>query len=356
MAKRRRLSAPDAAQISVLNDPLEPPRRPSVAPIAQVAADVATRAAEDAVEARRTAAAAQVAAENWRAAEAEGRIAESISLGAIDVDHLTRDRVALDVDALKELTASIRDHGLRTPIDVVRLAGSTPRYGLISGWRRLHALRALFAETGDARFGAALAFVRTPATAADAYVAMVEENEIRADLSHYERGRIAVVAAGQGAYSSVEAAVAGLFASGSKAKRSKIRSFALIHEALGDLLSCGPQLGERLGLKIAQHLKEGGPSALRRHLGDGAPRPPADEIAVLEAFVADSGAPKDCASAEEMRAPPPPARQWRVAKGVTLTARPGASGATLEVKGAVLDEAVVERVVSVIQEALDADR
>ena len=60
-----------------------------------------------------------------------------------------------------------------------RSSGALP-YGLISGWRRLTALQALHAETGEARFATVQALVRRPETAADAYVTMVEENEIRA--------------------------------------------------------------------------------------------------------------------------------------------------------------------------------
>ena len=53
----------------------------------------------------------------------------------------------------------------------------------------------------------------------DIYLDMVEENEIRANLTHYERGRIASVAVGQGVFADIDAAVNHLFASASKAKR-----------------------------------------------------------------------------------------------------------------------------------------
>jgi ParB family chromosome partitioning protein len=355
MARRRRLTAPDAAQISVLGD--DPPlARSGVAPIAQVASDAANRAAEDALEARVAAAASNAAAERWRAAEAEGRVAHSVPLGAIDTDHLPRDRVALEPAAMSELIASIRAYGLRTPLELVRLSEDPTRYGLISGWRRLHALRALFAETGEARFGTALALVRTPPTAADAYVAMVEENEIRADLSHYERGRIAVVAAGQGAYASVEAAVAGLFASGSKAKRSKIRSFALIHEELGDLLTAGSSLGERLGLRVAQRLKEGGAPALRRSLGDGAQRTAEEEMALLEALTDEAVPPRPEPRTAAASAPQPAARRWSLGGGGSLTARASSDGATLTLKGRPIDEAALDRVVAAIEAALASER
>jgi ParB family chromosome partitioning protein len=40
-----------------------------------------------------------------------------------------------------------------------------------------------------------LALIRRPETSADAYLAMVEENEIRAGISFYERARLAAEAA-----------------------------------------------------------------------------------------------------------------------------------------------------------------
>ena len=146
-----------------------------------------------------------------------------------------------------------------------RIWGSR-RFGLISGWRRLTALRALHMETGEARFAKVLALLRSPGDRADAYIAMVEENEIRAGLSHYERARVAARAAGQGAFGSPEAAVDALFASGSRARRSKIRAFLRIHEALDDVLGFPTALPERLGLKLADALKAGQGPDLRTGL------------------------------------------------------------------------------------------
>jgi ParB family chromosome partitioning protein len=71
-----------------------------------------------------------------------------LPLAEIDEDSLIRDRTALDADALTELRLSIAVSGLRMPIEVYELAEprGPHRYGLISGFRRLAAVRAL-AET-----------------------------------------------------------------------------------------------------------------------------------------------------------------------------------------------------------------
>lgn len=85
-----------------------------------------------------------------------------------------RDRIGLDAAEMAPLVESLRTRGQQTPVEVVALEGG--RYGLISGWRRVQALRRLCAETGDAaRFGTVLALLRQPRDAAEAYVAMVEE-------------------------------------------------------------------------------------------------------------------------------------------------------------------------------------
>ena len=62
------------------------------------------------------------------------------------------------------------------------------------------ALKSLHAETGEPRFATVQALVRRPDTVADAYVTMVEENEIRLGLSHYERARVAALATARGVF------------------------------------------------------------------------------------------------------------------------------------------------------------
>lgn len=79
---------------------------------------------------------------------------------------------------MASLKASIRSCDQQMPIEVVALGNG--RYGLISGARRLAALSALHAETGEARFATVKALLRPIKAAPKSYLAMVEENEIRA--------------------------------------------------------------------------------------------------------------------------------------------------------------------------------
>jgi hypothetical protein len=177
------------------------------------------------------------------------------------------------------LKASIAERGQQVPVDVVDLGQG--RYGLISGWRRVQALRELHAETGEARFGDVLAVLRRPATAAEAYLSMVEENELRVGLSYYERAQVAARASDAGVFDGSHAAIAALFPTASKAKRSKIASFVKVHFGLGDLLRYPWEIGERLGLRLAQALAEGQGGALRRALSSGDADSPEAEARLL---------------------------------------------------------------------------
>lgn len=261
MAKRKRLTPANPNFLSSEEDavkadlppedletkgyPLRVARRPARAkpPIAQVAGEASAEAALSEL------------AESMRQARDEGRLVQVLALAEVDTGHLVRDRISADEEELSALIESLRARGQQTPIEVVdRGEGQSPRYGLISGWRRLAALGRLAQE--DAKFGRVLALVRAPKSASEAYVAMVEENEIRVGLSYYERARIAVKAVEQGVYPDLKAALNGLFANVSRAKRSKIKSFTQIVEALDGQLRFPTAIGERLGLELAKRLED----------------------------------------------------------------------------------------------------
>jgi ParB family chromosome partitioning protein len=245
MAKRKRLTPALAAGYEEAE--MIYPRYPdgvahnfTRAPVAQVAGDIATRAALDEL------------ATELAAAREGGRMVLDLPLEAVEAGHLVRDRMRHDPEEMAALKASLAARGQQTPVEVVALGAG--RFGLISGARRLAALAALHAETGEARFGRVLALARTPDNAQAAYVAMVEENEVRADLSFYERGRMVAEAARLGLYADAQAAVRALFASAAPAKRSKILVFTALHEALGGHLRFPTAIPEKLGLALAAAL------------------------------------------------------------------------------------------------------
>ena len=285
MAKRKRLSPanPDIFGAEGARAPevkSMPGRAAHAAPIAQVAGEAAARAAlsdlADAVE----------------DARAHGLMIEVLPLDAVDPGYLVRDRLVQDSDEMAALMDSLRARGQQTQIEVVRLprSGPGPSHGLISGWRRLSALRQLHEQTGEDRFASVRALVVRPETAQDAYVAMVEENEIRVNLSHYERARIALKAVQEGVYPSPRAALQGLYGTTTRSKRSKIGSFIGLVEALDGVLEHPAAISEKLGLALARRLSEdpGLADRLKTSLR-GEPRPrPADEMRIIASALAQA--------------------------------------------------------------------
>ena len=273
MAKRKRLEMPEGAFPADLETKsMAPPVTRARMPIAEVAGEVANRSAlEEVVQA-------------MTEAEAEGRVVKKRPVAQVLVHHLSRDRLVLAADEMEALMASIAERGQQTPIEVVRTSGG---YGLISGLRRIEALRRLGRTE-------VLAFVRRPESSREAYRAMVEENEIRAGLSFYERANIAVAAVNQRVFPDVQAAIRGLFANAPKAKRSKIGTFAVLKEKVGGSLSFPTAIPEHLGLAIVKAV-EADPAAAGRisaALRTTPPADPAEERRVIETALKGQGAPK----------------------------------------------------------------
>ena len=314
MAKRKRLTpaevnAPETGTTAALETKSFPSYPLGVAPtvnhrppIAQVAGDAATQAALDAVT------------DELRSAKVEGRMVQSIALDLIDVDHLVRDRMTHDAAEMAALRSSLRARGQQTPIEVLEVGQG--RYGLISGWRRLCALKDLFEETKEARFSHIQALIKRVDTVSDAYIAMVEENEIRADLSFYERARLAAEAVRLKLYPNTGQAVQGLFVRASAAKRSKIGSFIVVHDALGDALRFPTAIPERLGLALAGALQKdaGFGPRLRDALRKTPPQDATDERSRLERALRKGAAAKPAQKGSE---------KAEVASGVFLEARQG---------------------------------
>ncbi|WP_264214785.1 ParB/RepB/Spo0J family partition protein [Leisingera thetidis] len=248
MAKRKRLSPAQSGFLTAApagKPALGGPSSVGAAPIAQVASDASAQAALQELSG---------VLENARA---RGLMIEELPLAAIDENHLVRDRIEQDEEELQSLMASIRARGQQTPAEVVPLedtfGGRT--HGLISGWRRLTALRRLYEETSDPQFATLKALVIRPDSAEDAYVAMVEENEIRVNLSHYERARIAVRACREGVFTRRKYALQALFGNATRPKRSKIGSFVTLVEALDAVLFHPTAISEKLGLALVRAIE-----------------------------------------------------------------------------------------------------
>lgn len=350
MAKRRRLIAPDVSELEKLEEGFaaKPSANPFetksvVPPIAQVAGEAASLNSMTGVTDRVALARDQGDAARWREAEQDGLVVQMLAIADIDQDFIRRDRLVDDAEAMAELQASITENGLRAPIEVARTDAG---YGLISGFRRLQAYRALAAETES--FAQIPAFVREADAGQAAYVSMVEENEVRANLSHYERGRIAVLAAGQGVFPTVEAAVDALFGAASKAKRSKVRSFAKVHEALGDLLLYPTGLTEKAGLALATALRDGYQGQLREALAGATPEDAKSEWGLLQKAVKGASS----VTRDKARGGRPqeitriPSRD--LPKGGALSAEVSSDGLRIELKGRVINADTAEQILKMI--------
>ena len=246
-----------------------PRRRPGPMGVAgREVAETVVAATEAQVEARRRNA---EEARAWRAAREEGRVLVRVPLEDVATDDLPRDRLGLAAlagsEEMEELKASIRARGQREPVELYRDAAG--RLQLKKGWRRLSALKALKAETGEARFAEILARVDEGgagqgADAAEAaarvalYVDMVEENAVREDLTFAEMASLALAAAAdpRAGLASPEEAVARLYGALARMKRSNIRRFVTLMAALGDALPWPKAIGRDLGANVGRRLEE----------------------------------------------------------------------------------------------------
>ena len=345
MAKHRRLETPGAAELADIEAGFAAKPVTDMlgigAPIAQIAADVARQGQQLTTAARVAMAQDATDAGAWRTAVAQGRVVTDLPLDSIDAEHLIRDRMIVDSTELEELAASIRMNGLRLPIEVV--AKPDGRYGLVSGWRRLTVLQQL--RDHGAGGSSIKAIIRAPYEAGAIYTAMVEENELRSPLTPYERGRIAVLAAQQGAFASAEQAIDSIYAAASKAKRSKIRSFALVHEELGDMLRFPTDLSERNGLRLAFALREGFAPALRSALLGTQIGGPVLEWAALEPIVRAAEATERTLDRSNRPRPPfarPSGQPRRLGNGVTMERILHADGYSIRLRGDLVDVEMVD--------------
>lgn len=223
------------------------------------AASSAQGSSEALVEQRRQNA---IDARDYRDARAEGRVLIPLPLDQVDCSDLPRDRLDLAgaalSDEMDELRSSIRERGQREPIEVFRTREG--HYELKKGWRRLTALRQLFTETGDERFGVVIARVSmAEEDRVDLYIDMVEENVIRQDLSFAEMAQIAIALAADphAGIADAEAAVGRLYRSLHKVKRTYIRSFVSLLTSLGGGLPFPKALPRDLGVEVSRALGDG---------------------------------------------------------------------------------------------------
>ncbi len=177
---------------------------------------------------------------------------QNIPLNEIDTTTLPRDRTIIDADAQQELQTSIAQNGLRLPIEVYPIKTG---YGLISGYRRLTAIQTLSETTKDSKYTTITALIRTPKNRQEALAAMVEENEVRQNLSPWERARIIITAHDAGIFDSITTALTTLYPQISRQKRSKLRAITEVIEVLDGHLIDPEQLTQNQLIRLANILR-----------------------------------------------------------------------------------------------------
>jgi ParB family chromosome partitioning protein len=220
-----------------------------------------------------------------------------IPLTEIHATALTRDREGLDPEPLRELRLSIAANGLRQPIEVYALPepveknGHPRRYGLISGLRRLMAFEENHDLTGDPRYATIPAFLRPRGTLAEALATMVEENEIRAGLSPWERGRIAWLAQRQEIFPTIEEAVLRLYPMASRMKRARLSAVAQVVEEFNGVLTNPETLSLRQCLRIATALQAGFGEVIHTALEESKPDNPQAQWKLLAPILTEAETP-----------------------------------------------------------------
>ncbi len=268
-----------------------------------------------------------------------------IPLTDIADDTLPRDRTALDPDALAELQASIAASGLRTQIEVFPIEGDTP-FALISGYRRLAAFRALNEANKSGDYAQIEATIRQPADLAAVLHAMVEENDIRADTSHWERAAIAVATHHQGFFDTIDAAIAALYPHARRQKRAKIRAIAEVVEALEGILKDPETLTERRLLRIGNVLRLGWGEIVETALEESRARTAPEQWQILAPILEEA---ETLVITGRSTAPQSPKRLSRPHPGVTIRRERTRHGFLFHVTGHKASSALTNEILEQIE-------
>jgi len=230
-----------------------------------------------------------------------------IPLSEIDVDALPRDRNVTEAAPMADLEHSVATAGLRQPIEVweLRSPRAPLRYGLLSGFRRLSACRA----QGHSMIPA---FQRSPSSIPEVMADMVAENEVRIQITPWEKGRFSLAAVNEGHSDTPDAAVAALYPVRSRQTRARLRSFALVAEALEQHLSSPERLSSRQMERLAAALRTGWEKMIAATLAPLRTASPEGQWAALQPLLAESR------SDEPAPANPRPRRLLYLKQGLTI--------------------------------------
>ncbi|NBZ86581.1 ParB/RepB/Spo0J family partition protein [Stagnihabitans tardus] len=267
-----------------------------------------------------------------------------IPLSAIDATALPRDRLALAPEALDALFLSILREGLRQPIEVYR---TETGYALISGLRRLTACQRLHALRQSPDSALIPAFIREPADIPEALASMVSENEIRAEVSPWEKANLITECVCQGHFPNNEAAVAALFRDISPSARSRLLSVVSVYEELGPRLTNGEGYSLRQLLRMAMAIKAGFGEVMETALRENHGREASVQWELLQNILTE--AEQSLKDPEPSPLSRPPRRILRPRKGLTVRREWLPNGWRLVFTGEEAQGMMIEQVLSDIE-------
>ncbi|WP_375258556.1 ParB/RepB/Spo0J family partition protein [Citreimonas sp.] len=232
-----------------------------------------------------------------------------IPLAEIDAAALPRDRGAPDAEAEadSELRASIAVSGLRQPIEVFPI--EPDGYALISGFRRLDALRALGHDTAPA-------FIRQPASIAEALTAMVTENEIRAPVSPWDKGLLVLRCLSAGLYPNQDAAIDALFPALSRQKRSRLRGLTAVVQCFDGCFATPDRLSTARLDRLAAALRAGWEELILQALPPARTHSLESQWAAIEPVLTEALSPEGAATPPGTRSAP--RRSVALRQGLTI--------------------------------------
>ena len=265
----------------------------------------------------------------------------------ICTDDLPRDRLDLAAEAgsaeMQALKVSLDQRGQCSPITVCR--DSQDRYQLISGWRRLTALRQLAQEQGTCEPTITAHLTGRGARRIDLYIDMVESNLLHQNLSFTELAQLALTASADPALQELGLGqiLSELYGAQPKMKRSYIRSFVYLLQTLGESLRFPKKVSRNQGVAVARRLAAAPETAddMCRNLKlcDNETL----QAAVLAQYLTSFRA-RDTP-------PPPPERQMRIGK-TKITGRRGECVIRADFDFASIETAVLSRAVRAFEQIL----
>lgn len=285
------INIPDEIEVGIVPKKALARRGPMASAIAENAdALKARKSTADAIRAENDALAHEYVSLN-----AAGHVVQPIALDDVHMTLLVRDRLPGEDHELESLVTSIQDLGLSNPIRVLKRPDGSG-YELVQGFRRLSAYRALLTQTGGDVWAKIPALIM-PGEVDDIegmYRRMVDENLIRKDLSFAEMAHAARNFADDPSTQArtLKEAIGALFQSAPYSKRSYIRSFAALNDALGPELMFATDIPRALGVSLAREIKED-PSKVGEIAAALAGAPDRDsegEMEILRRFVDGGGA------------------------------------------------------------------